>query len=443
MKRLTSKFQSIDRSRLRRLASEGSWILVGQIATVSGSLVLVRVLAEHLDPIQYGELALGLTIAGLVNQTITGGLSVGIGRFYSVAVERDDFIGYISGSRNILKNGTAAVAFLGFCLLVGLYCFGYSKWMGLAAAALVLSLLSGYNNALNSIQSAARQRATVAFHGGMDAWLKITFAVAVMLWLGKSSTAVVIGFACSSFLITLSQFIFLRKTIALNKSISLDSDYWQRQIWIYSLPFCIFGLFTWMQQASDRWALSLFSTEAEVGQYAVLFQLGYAPITVATGAVAGFFVPIFYRRAGDATDQSRNMNVHRLTWTLTRLSLLATVLAASFAFAFHKSLFDILVPPKYQSVSYLLPWMLLAGGLFAAAQMLSLKLMSEMKSSNLAKIKIITALLGVIFNTAGAAYMGTPGVVAGLLLFSIIYFVWMAILGRRSVRHNTEVLVIL
>jgi O-antigen/teichoic acid export membrane protein len=437
MKRLKSKYQSIQQSRLYRLATEGCWFLAGNIATILGSLALVRVLTERLDAGQYGQLALGLTITGLVNQMITGGLAVGIGRFYSVAAERDDLIGYVSGSRRILKNGTIAVALLGLCLISGLYCLGYTQWLGMAAAALVLSLFSGYNSALNSIQSAARQRAIVAFHGGTDAWLKIAIAVAVMLWLGQTSTAVVIGFACSSLLITTSQFLFLRKTIYLDKSIAPDGHYWQGQIWRYSLPFCTFGLFTWIQQASDRWALSFFSTEEEVGKYAVLFQVGYAPIAVATGALTSFLVPIFYRRAGDATDKSRNMNNHRVAWRITQFSLLATMVAVLSAFSLHKMLFAILVPTKYQGVSYLLPWALLAGGLFAAGQMLSLKLMSEMKSSKLTKIKIITAVLGTLCNIVGAAYMGTRGVVAGLVVFSVIYFAWMAVLGRRCLINNT------
>jgi len=432
MKRLKSKFKSIEWLRLRRLASEGSWILIGQIVTVLGSLALVRVLTEHLDPVQYGELTLGLTIVGLVNQIITGGLSVGIGRFYSVAVERDDLTGYISGSRSVLKNGTTAVTCLGFCLLVGLYCFGYSQWMGLVAAALVLSLLSGYNNALNSIQSAARQRAIVAFHCGADAWLKIALAVAVMLWLGKSSTAVVIGFACSSFLITLSQFLFLRKMIALTKSIEPDSHYWQWQIWKYSLPFCAFGVFTWMQQVSDRWALQIYSTEAEVGQYAVLFQLGYTPIALVTGLLTNFMAPILYHRSGDASDSFRNANVNRLSWRITQLLIVITLLAFMFAFALHKWVFSILVAPAYHSISYLLPWVILAGGLFAAGQMLSLKFMSEMKSSKLTQIKITTALIGVLCNLFGAAFMGIRGVVIALVVFSAIYFLWMAVVAQNN-----------
>ena len=49
--------------RFRRLAVEGGWIVAGQAASVLGSLLLVRVLTGHLNPTQYGELALGLTVA--------------------------------------------------------------------------------------------------------------------------------------------------------------------------------------------------------------------------------------------------------------------------------------------------------------------------------------------------------------------------------------------
>ena len=58
--------------KYKHLFKESSWILIGQIATIIGSLVLVRVLTEYLDPVDYGILALGMTIAGLMNQVVTG-----------------------------------------------------------------------------------------------------------------------------------------------------------------------------------------------------------------------------------------------------------------------------------------------------------------------------------------------------------------------------------
>ena len=52
-----------------------------QAAAVAGALIGVRVLTGILPPAQYGELALGLTIATLVNQVIMAPLTGGFFRF--------------------------------------------------------------------------------------------------------------------------------------------------------------------------------------------------------------------------------------------------------------------------------------------------------------------------------------------------------------------------
>ena len=417
--------------RIKRLAKEGSWIVLGQIATVAASLVLVRVLTEHLDPAQYGQLALGLTVAGLINQVVMGGVINGISRFYSIAAEKQDLRGYLHATRRLMLNATLVVVVISLLVITGLTWFGYSQWIALAAAALVFSVLSAYNSMLSGIQNAARQRAIVALHGSLDAWLKIGLALGVMLWLGNSSEAVVIGYACSSLLITLSQFVFLRRTIPAQKQLLTTYHQWMGQIWLYSLPFSTWGIFTWMQQVSDRWALQTFASTTEVGHYAVLFQLGYTPIALATGLIISFLGPILYQRSGDATDHARNANVHRLSWRMTQLSLMVTLFGFALTFFMHEWLFSLLVATEYRSSSYLLSWVVLAGGLFGAGEMLGLKLMSEMKSAAITKAKITTALVGIFCNVIGAALAGIQGVVGALLVFSFIYFVWMAAIAWR------------
>jgi O-antigen/teichoic acid export membrane protein len=418
------------KARVFRLAKEGSWLVLGQIATVAGSLVLVRVLTEYLSPAQYGQLALGLTVAVLVNQVVMGGLINGIGRFYSIAAEKQDLSGYLIASKHLLMYATGVIVVAGLLLLAGLGLLGYTQWCGLAAAALVLSVLSGYNSALSGIQNAARQRSIVAFHGGLDAWLKIALALGVLYWLGASSTAVVIGYACSSFLITFSQLIFLRRVTHVKSAYPAKDRTWMRQMWAYSLPFSIFGTFTWLQLASDRWALQTYASVTEVGEYAVLFQLGYTPIALVTGLISNFLGPILYQRSGDATDPARNANVHRLSWRMTQLALIITVCCFAFTFFMHESLFRLLVATDYRAVSNLLPWVVLAGGLFAAGQMLALKLMSEMKPTAMTVAKIATALIGILLNVIGAKLAGIQGVVAALIAFSFVYLVWMALLAR-------------
>ncbi len=417
--------------RIARIAREAGWIVAGQIASVLGALVLVRVLTEHLDPTQYGQLALGLTVAGLVNQVVMGGVTAGIGRFYSIAAEKQDLHNYLRASRRLILYATLPVVAIALALLVGLLWLGYSQWMGLAAAALAFSVISGYNSSLSGIQNAARQRAIVAFHGGLDAWLKILLVLGVLLWLGSSSTAVVIGYASSSLFVTCSQFIFLRRLIPPQCTHRGDSTQWVGQMWAYSWPFSAWGIFSWAQQSSDRWALEAFTTTHEVGLYAVLFQLGYVPISIATGLVMSFMGPILYQRSGDATDSDRNATVHRLAWRITFFSLFITVIGFFFALVLHRWIFRLLVASQYRSVSYLLPWVVLAGGLFAAGQILALKLMSDMKPAAMTLAKIVTALLGVLLNIYFASVAGLNGIVGALVGFSVIYFMWMAFLSLR------------
>jgi len=389
-----SIFSSLNSPRTRRLGKEGCWIILGQIATVAGSLVLIRVLTNYLEPAQYGRLAIGLTVAGLVNQIVMGGLSNGISRFYSVAVEKQQLTSYINNSIRLLLFATLAVSAIGTLLLGGLFFWGNLEWASLITATLIFSILDGYNGTLNGIQNAARQRAVVAFHNGVGAWLKILLAIVAILWLGKSSTAVVIGYALSSLLITCSQLFFLRTTLPQHGARDNIDFKWGKKIWSFSWPFSAWGIFTWIQLSSDRWFLDVFTSTQEVGLYAVLFQLGYTPIAMATGLAMSFLGPILYQRSGDATDLSRNTYVHRIAWKLTASSLLLTLAAVSSSLFFHDWIFQLLVSEQYRSISYLLPWVLLAGGIFASAQVLSVKLASEMKTLTMTWAKIITAILG-------------------------------------------------
>lgn len=420
-------------TRFRRLAQEGSWIILGQIVSVLASLVLVRVLTEKLSPVEYGQLSLGLTVAGLVNQVVMGGITAGIGRFYSIAAEKQDLGGYLHATRRLMLYATMAVVVISMLVFIGLLWLGYSNWIALAASALFFSVFSAFNSILSGIQNAARQRAIVALHGSLDSWLKIAFALVVMFWLGNSSTAVVIGYACSSVLITLSQLFFLFITISDQKLQTSANHQWLQQMWDYSLPFSTWGVFTWMQQVSDRWALQTFASTNAVGNYVVLYQLGYTPILLATGLIMSFLAPILYQRSGDTTNNVRNSEVHRLSWRITQLSLLLTLFGVTLAFFLHEWLFNLLVAKEYRGISHFFPWVVLAGGLFAAGQMLSLKLMSEMKSSSLTIVKIFVALIGIGCNLLGASYAGVQGVVGALVVFSVIYFSWMSIIARNTI----------
>jgi O-antigen/teichoic acid export membrane protein len=106
------------------------------------------------------------------------------------------------------------------------------------------------------------------------------------------------------------------------------------------------------------------------------------------------------------------------------MSLIFTLVGVMLAYFLNKWIFHLFVGIEYQKISYLLPWVVLAGGLFASGQIVSLNLMNELNTNKLIYPKLITALLGALINIIGAFYFGVIGVIGGLVFFSLLYFIW-------------------
>lgn len=417
--------------RFRRLFKEAFWIVFGQAMAVVGSLVGVRVLTGLLAPAEYGELALGMTIASLVNQTVFGPLGNGVTRFFAPAQEQGNFGAYLNTVRQLVLLATGIIFLIILFTYVGLQIICRTEWIGIAIVALIFSILSGYNSILSGIQNAARQRSVAALHQGIEPWARFLVATSLLLWLGATSTVVMVGYVLALILVFGSQYIFILKIASKKVNIAVTLKNWQQHILKYSWPFATWGIFYWAQSSSDRWALGLFATTNEVGMYAVLFQLGYYPMSLATGMAMQFLAPILYQRAGDGSDNQRNTNINSLCWRLTWLTLGVTGNIFFVVYLFHTQIFRYFVGKEYASVSYLLPWMFLAGGIFAVGQTISLSQMSKTETHIMMPCKIITALMGVLFNFVGAYFFGVAGIVFAGVLFSIIYSLWMMLLSKK------------
>jgi O-antigen/teichoic acid export membrane protein len=415
---------------------EGIWIIGGNAVSVGGALGLGRVLTELLQPAQYGGVALALTISGLANQLIIGGIIGAVARHWSVAVEQGALQQYLVASISLFIRGSALVAGGGAVLLIYLSASDLDKWSGPTLAALALAIVSGANGLCSGIQNAARQRPIVALNAALDAWLKIVLAAAIVKLTGPSAASVIWGYVASSTIGTMIQSLFLVRLLRRaqgqsSATMAIPPVNWLHQLYSYAWPFSTWGIFTWAQQASDRWALKGFGSQADVGAYAVLFQLGYTPIATATGLMVTLLGPILYQRAGDGADLMRNAGVAGLTWRLTWIVVGATIVGSGLAFAFGDWLFSFLVAQAFRAHASLLGYMVLAGGLFAAGQILALRTQSDMTVKHTIPVKIGSAIIGVALNVVLARKFGLFGVTLGAVGFSAIYFIWIAILVRR------------
>jgi len=294
------------------------------------------------------------------------------------------------------------------------------------------------------MQNAARQRIVVALHDGLGQWLRFLTALGLAWSWGAFSDVAMLGLALGAALVLGSQFGFFRRKIVgwINpgdESLPEDATRWARQIRRYAWPFSLWGIFTWAQMVSDRWALQTFATTSAVGFYAVLCQLGYYPVTMLSGLLVQLISPVIFSRVGSGSDIARLESGRRLGDRLLLATMAFAVVVWLLTYLLHTQICTLLVAPQYREVSPLLPWVVLSGGLFASGQVAVLSLLSGTETHHLIAPKIVTALLGIGLNIGGACWFGLRGVVFAGLAFSATYFLWILLLSKRSVRVTHQV----
>jgi O-antigen/teichoic acid export membrane protein len=286
---------------------------------------------------------------------------------------------------------------------------------------------------MGGIQNAARQRAIVALHGASESWLKILFAYKMISWIGPTSTAVMIGSFTAVGIVMISQIIFMKKMFNNKKNVESQAKIqeWISEMWQFSWPFSAWGIFTWAHQVSDRWGLEKFSNTAAVGQYTVLYQIGYQPVVFLTGTVVSLFVPILYQRVGSSLNGSRVIGTKSFLWKVSVVFAILTLVIFCFTSVYHAKIFFWFVSDHFEETSYLLPWLALAGGAFSTGQALVIQLMAEIRLESLTVVKISTALFGIFTNILGVWLFGIQGLVASQLIFAFLYLLMVLAISKK------------
>ena len=416
------KLSTLGWQGIRRLGSEAGWVFAGQLLSLVGTLVGVRILTEYLSPSVYGTLGLSLTVAALFNEVIIGGLIGAFTRFYSISAKADDIHGYLHGVRLLLMVA-AAIAVSLLLVVTPLLLSGYDGLTFTVGLVITLfAVLFGTGAALNAVLNGARKRSVVALNSVIDAWLKIGLAVLAIHLFGASASSVLAAYAVSLSLVLVHQIYRVRQLRS--SSHTLGQRKWAREMLLFAWPASVWGVFTWGQQVADRWSLQTFYSTAEVGLYSVVLQLGYFPMTLLMGMLGTFLTPIFFQKTDDQLKQfSQEQNNWWYIVTVSGVGV--SVFAALAAYLLQDLVFQLFVSVQFQSVSNYLPIMVLAGGLFGTGSLLSVRLMSHMKMIQLAKVMVGTSIFGIILILTLTASYGLIGVVIAKVLFSVSYISWM------------------
>jgi O-antigen/teichoic acid export membrane protein len=422
---------------------EVAWISAGQIVGALGAIVGVHLLTTLLTPAAYGEFALGLTSATLVFQVVLGPLVNAYERYFAATREAGRGNEFFAAARQLTTRSSAVILAVGLLVCAGLWLVGQTAWLPLTLLAVLFALLSGWESVLDSLQNAARHRVVVATHQAVRLWLRPALAAWVLVSFGATSALAMGAYALASALVLASQLVFFRRAFARGRATGGLSTYrpdLQRQLLVYAMPFGIWGLFTWMQSASDRWALQVTRSSAEVGIYAIVLQLGAYPITLIGTMLTQVAAPIIFAEAGDAVHIQRITDAVHLALALVAAVVLVTLVLAGVSFVASGAIFALLVGEQFREASGLLWIAVLASGCFVAGQLLSLVPMALGDSRALLAPKIWTAVLAVALNLVAAYAFGVVGVLWAGFIFSLVYCGWVAIAARRLFSSRTRAL---
>jgi len=417
----------------RAMWGELSWVVVGQAAAVLGAIVGVKLLTDALPPQVYGELALAMTAATLVNQVTLWPLSNAFLRFYAPAEEAGEQGSYLAavGRLSILGAGPAVGIVL--ATVTGAWLLGCANWIPLLVATALFALVSGYNGVMDGIQNAARHRSVVALHQGVGQWLRFLCAVGLIGAAGAGSTVAMSGYCVGSLILFASQAWFFQREIVRPAGTILWTGgalpEWRERIFAYAWPLSLWGSVAWLQFSSDRWALGFFGNTSDVGLYSALYQLGFYPQMVISAVASQLLTPLFSQWAGDGTDAQRRQLVASRSRLVALVGLGISLCYVLAAVGLHNWVFRFLTAEEYRSVSWLLPAQALAGALYGAAYLSGIGLMCNFGSRSLLMPKLCTAILGVVLNVVGAAVWGLPGVVAAGIIAYGTCLMWMLILN--------------
>ncbi len=296
--------------RAAGLRKELYWVFTGQLLGFAGGFIGLKVLTNIMDPKNFGQLALGLTIAGVFTTYVYGPIANVVARFFVVYRERGDLGIYFATIRRAHRNLAYILILLTFFVsgMIGIY-YGF-EWAMIVMVASLFGIASGINASFLALQNAVRQRKVVALHQGIDVWLRIGLSIILVMWFKNSGYIALLGYLLGTTLITISQHWFAQK----NKEIRSN---WQivssrsgnqncyREFRAYAASFMIFSGFAAISLYSDRWVLQAVSGEQAVGIYAALYQIAASPVNLFFALVNQFIVPIVFERAGSMSTSTQ------------------------------------------------------------------------------------------------------------------------------------------
>lgn len=386
----------------------------------------------------YGQLALYNITATLPSTFYFGPLGQGVLRLFPVAQEKSQISAFHHDYNRLFKVGASIVLTGGIVGALICWMYGLHNWSYALLLIAGISIAGAYNTFRYGLQNSVRKRMLSMGLETGDRVLQQTLAILLLWFVFGDPLVVLTGYLLSSLIFLLVNRHFYQQSFPETARFEqhTETENYQKRILQYSWPFILFGVFTWFQNASDRWVLELLKSTELVGQYAVLNQIGFQSLGLLFGSISYFLFPILYSKAGSIQNKKQFDDANQINNWYLWFNIALTFSLFSVFYVFGEGVIRLLSDEKYVKLAGYLPWMVVAGGLFNFGQNYSYRFMIGMQTSFLLYPKVLTAIVGIILNFIFVGYYGLPGLVISICLTQVMYVAIMIISWEFKAKHQ-------
>jgi len=390
------------------------WIASSRAFSFVTSILLVKILTNNMSFEQYANLTLGLTLFNLLTQIVMAPIGQGVGRVYIVAKKNQNIASFKNTTLLIYRNigliyiaATIAIAITPMgALSLNLKLF--------IIAIIVYAYVFGINDILNSLLNLGKLRKHFAISIWIEQLIKILSIYFCAKYIIITPIDVVVAYTCGVMVA-----LTYHKRVSTNVLMENikhkrrnNESHWKRRIGQIAMPASLWGIAVWVQQASDKWALQLFSTKQDVAQFAALYQISYAPLVMGFGLLMTLVTPIIFG------DSNYKMVIRKLVVLLSIGGVVTFFAAESLA----DDIVRVVLGPKYADIAEYVPLMIASACLFQAGDIFTQGLLRKFKTDEIMTTKLLSSFASVGLNAYLAYSYGISGVVAASLIYGFIYF---------------------
>lgn len=420
----------------KTISTEVLWVVAGQVLSFVATLVSVKVLTKILPADAYGELALALSIAGIINLFLYGPLSQAVLRYYAISVERQQLWPYIGVVRKLgmlvsfILIGVALLATLIVWLAAGNF---WSTWIGIA---FIFGLISGLFSLPLTILSAMRDRRAVALLQIIDAWARVAFSVLFLSVFGPDSRAALGGYVFGGLIVLVASLRIAKYRLSFDADqTKLGNSNHQivvQEIVKFALPFIGFAAFASASQFGDRWILQGVMGASEVGLYAVLLQIASMPSISLYSLMSSVLAPIIFVRVGDDPKGSRLQSVRRLIVVSSVGYFVLILMGAVFLAFWADELIMLVSTVEYSGHAATFLVLYFSSAIFMLGQFLALVGLAKNNPKEILLPKCVQGVLALVIGGFLVSSQGAFGVALASFFASAVYALLMLRLAIRS-----------